>query len=401
MARENVPGNTFHGGWTLCHEAGRGGRKGKTPFSLVPLSILSLPVPLAPWMAPTTFHRGQSWWFISRYYPIMEFFFFSSKNSSPAKRRKCFKISLYKILCNNNTGVVRTASKISNKYIFIILFFRNYSHGDTHKGRTFKLFFFFFPPQLFNNCFNSKLGKYYFHTRLLYNQEVGEARMRQLIFIEREMEKKFARKLFFPFQFQFQFYFSIIKPLSAQLILPRNNISLANASNFHRISILLSSSPFSFQFNRIFRNISIYGSNRGRPLHERWATEIKVSWATRRPILHAYPFAIKNEISRVHERIVRGVNSNIDVYKLLFCRKPYLAKNKNGKKYVRPSLSLSLFSFERTSNDHDTLIRREKPWKRASHPPPLSLPTEMEKFRCSIPLSRYSISSAILWRGWN
>lgn len=167
--------------------------------------------------------------------------------------------------------------------------------------------------------------------------------MRQLIFIEREMEKKFARKLFFPFQFQFQFYFSIIKPLSAQLILPRNNISLANASNFHRISILLSSSPFSFQFNRIFRNISIYGSNRGRPLHERWATEIKVSWATRRPILHAYPFAIKNEISRVHERIVRGVNSNIDVYKLLFCRKPYLAKNKNGKKYVRPSLSLSLF----------------------------------------------------------
>lgn len=142
----------------------------------------------------------------------MEFFFFSSKNSSPAKRRKCFKISLYKILCNNNTGVVRTASKISNKYIFIILFFRNYSHGDTHKGRTFKLFFFFFPPQLFNNCFNSKLGKYYFHTRLLYNQEVGEARMRQLIFIEREMEKKFARKLFFPFQFQFQFYFSIIKP---------------------------------------------------------------------------------------------------------------------------------------------------------------------------------------------
>lgn len=29
----------------------------------------------------------------------------------------------------------------------LFFFFRNYSHGDTHKGRTFKLFFFF-PPTI-------------------------------------------------------------------------------------------------------------------------------------------------------------------------------------------------------------------------------------------------------------
>lgn len=100
----------------------------------------------------------------------------------------------------------------SRTNISLLFFFFEIIRMETRTKEELLNFFFFFSPQLFNNCFNSKLGKYYFHTRLLYNQEVGEARMRQLIFIEREMEKKFARKLFFPFQFQFQFYFSIIKP---------------------------------------------------------------------------------------------------------------------------------------------------------------------------------------------
>lgn len=83
--------------------------------------------------------RGQSWWFISRYYPIMEFFF-SSKNSSPMKRRKYFKISLYKILCNNNTGVVRMASKIPRTNIFLLFFFKLFAWKRARKERIVKLF---------------------------------------------------------------------------------------------------------------------------------------------------------------------------------------------------------------------------------------------------------------------
>lgn len=59
VARENVLGNTFHGGWTLCHEAGmEGTMERENSFLSRPLSILSLPVPLTPWMAPT-FHRTE------------------------------------------------------------------------------------------------------------------------------------------------------------------------------------------------------------------------------------------------------------------------------------------------------------------------------------------------------
>lgn len=192
----------------------RGGEKvrwkEKTPFSLVPLSILSLPVPLTPWTAPT-FHRGQSRWFISRYYPIMEFFFFffSSKNSSPVKRRKYFKISLYKILCNNNIGVVRMASKRSRTNIFLLFLFWNTTRMKTRIKEELLNFF----PNYLTIVFNTVKKILFSHAYCTLKRE-EEARMRQLIFIERGMEKKFALKLFFPFQFQFQFYFSIIKPLS-------------------------------------------------------------------------------------------------------------------------------------------------------------------------------------------
>lgn len=84
--------------------------------------------------------RGQSWWFISRYYPIMEFFF-SSKNSSPVKRRKYFKISLYKILCNNNTIVSFEWPRRYLERIYFYYSFSNYSHGNAHAKKELLNFF--------------------------------------------------------------------------------------------------------------------------------------------------------------------------------------------------------------------------------------------------------------------
>lgn len=114
--------------------------KEKTPFSLVPLSILSLPVPLTPWIAPT-FHWGQRTELVI-HQPLLSYngVFFSSKNSSPVKRRKYFKISLYKILCNNNTGVVRMASKIPRTNIFLLFFFKLFAWKRARKERIVKLF---------------------------------------------------------------------------------------------------------------------------------------------------------------------------------------------------------------------------------------------------------------------
>lgn len=56
------------------------------------------------------------------------------------KRRKYFKISLYKILCNNNTGVVRMASKIPRTNIFLLFFFKLFAWKRARKERIVKLF---------------------------------------------------------------------------------------------------------------------------------------------------------------------------------------------------------------------------------------------------------------------
>lgn len=85
-------------------------------------------------------------------------FFFSSKNSSPAKRRKYFKISLYKILCNN-IGVVRMALNISNKLLFLFC--------------SFLLLFFFFEITLFFpncliNCFKCVKKILFSHACIVY-----------------------------------------------------------------------------------------------------------------------------------------------------------------------------------------------------------------------------------------
>lgn len=101
----------------------------------------------------------------------------------------------------------------------------------------------FFPNYL-TIVFNTVKKILFSHAYCTLKRE-EEARMRQLIFIERGMEKKFARKLFFPFQFQFQFYFSIINPFRPINFTKKQHLT-RRRRNFHRISILLSSAPFSF-----------------------------------------------------------------------------------------------------------------------------------------------------------
>lgn len=62
VARENVLGNTFHGGWTLCHEAGRrydGKRKLLSLSS--PINPLSSGPPYTLDGAHVPQDRGQSW----------------------------------------------------------------------------------------------------------------------------------------------------------------------------------------------------------------------------------------------------------------------------------------------------------------------------------------------------
>lgn len=63
VARENVLGNTFHGGWTLCHEAGiEGTMERENSFLSRPLiNPLSSGPPYTLDGAHVPQDRGQSW----------------------------------------------------------------------------------------------------------------------------------------------------------------------------------------------------------------------------------------------------------------------------------------------------------------------------------------------------
>lgn len=70
--------------------------------------------------------------------------------------------------------------------------------------------------------------------------------MRQLIFIEREMEKKFARINYSSLSnFNSNFIFQSSNPFRPINFAKKQHLT-GRRRNFHRISILLSSAPFSF-----------------------------------------------------------------------------------------------------------------------------------------------------------